>query len=101
MGEISSEKLVELKNWIFNELMNINDELIKLDQKDDVLFSNLDNIVELLVELYENRKNYSYEKKLQIINLMVFELVIDDNKRLWIVENQLFKAFCKFNVNQW
>lgn len=82
MGEISSEELNDSKNSIVNELMDINEELNKLDQKDDVLLTNLDNTVELLVELYDKRKSYSYEKKLRVINFMVVELVIDNNKRL-------------------
>ncbi len=101
MGEISSEELNDSKNSIVNELMDINEELNKLDQKDDVLLTNLDNTVELLVELYDKRKSYSYEKKLRVINYMVVELVIDNNKRLWIVENQLFKALRKLNVHKW
>lgn len=101
MGEISSEELNDSKNSIVNELMDINEELNKLDQKDDVLLTNLDNTVELLVELYDKRKSYSYEKKLRVINFMVVELVIDNNKRLWIVENQLFKALRKLNVHKW
>jgi len=82
MGEISSEELNDSKNSIVNELMDINEELNKLDQKDDVLLTNLDNTVELLVELYDKWKSYSYEKKLRVINFMVVELVIDNNKRL-------------------
>lgn len=82
MGEISSEELNDSKNSIVNELMDINEELNKLDQKDDVLLTNLDNTVELLVELYDKRKSYSYEKKLRVINFMVVELVINNNKRL-------------------
>jgi hypothetical protein len=62
--------------------MDINEELNKLDQKDDVLLTNLDNTVELLVELYDKRKSYSYEKKLRVINFMVVEFVIDNQKRL-------------------
>jgi tetrahydromethanopterin S-methyltransferase subunit B len=82
MGEISSEELTESKNSIVNELMEINEELNKLDQKDDVLLTNLDNTVELFVELYFKWKSYSYEKKLRVINYMVVELVIDNNKEL-------------------
>jgi hypothetical protein len=38
---------------------------------------------------------------LRVINYMVVELVIDNNKELWIVENQLFKALRKLNYHKW
>lgn len=101
MGEISSEELVDMKNSIVNELMDISDELAKLDRQDDILISSLDTTVELLVELSNKWKSYTYEKKLEVVNYMVVELTVNNNKELWIVENQLFKALRKLNYHKW
>jgi len=101
LGEISSEELVESKNSLINELTDINEKLVKLDKKDDILISNLDLTVELFVNLSTKRKSLNKEQKLSIINNMVVELLIDDEKRLHIVENSLFKAFRKLNYHKW
>lgn len=101
VGEITSEELIELKNSIVNELIDISDELAKLDRQDDILISNLDTTVELLVELSNKWKSYTYEKKLEVVNYMVVELTVNNNKELWIVENQLFKALRKLNCFKW
>ena len=101
LGEISSEELIESKNSIINELASINDQLFKLDQKDGVLIENLDKTVELFVELNNKRKLLNDEQKLNIITSMVVELQVDNQKRLKIVENKLFKAFRKYNCNKW
>lgn len=82
VGEITSEELIELKNSIVNELIDISDELAKLDRQDDILISNLDTTVELLVELSNKWKSYTYEKKLEVVNYMVVELTVNNNKEL-------------------
>ena len=101
LGEITSEELIELKNNLTNELVDINEQLQELDKKDDVLISNLNKTVELFVELSNKRKLLSKEQKLEIIKYMVVELQIDNQKRLHIVENSLFKAFRKLNCHNW
>ena len=101
VGEITSEELIELKNNLTNELIDLNEKIQELNKKDDVLISNLDKTVELLVELQYKRKFLSKEQKLDTINYMVVELLIDDKKELHIVENSLFKALRKANCLNW
>lgn len=101
VGEITSEELIELKNNLTNELIDLNEKIQELNKKDDVLISNLDKTVELLVELQYKRKLLSKEQKLDTINYMVVELLIDDKKGLHIVENSLFKALRKGNCLKW
>jgi hypothetical protein len=58
-------------------------------------------MVELFINLKLIWKKASIEEKIEIISSIVVELRIDYQKRLYIEENPLFKAFRLYNENKW
>ena len=99
--ELSSAEFLEEKNNIIEEIEDYQNKLINLNRKDDVILTQLDKMVELFINLKLIWKKASIEEKIEIISSIVVELRIDYQKRLYIEENPLFKAFRLYNENKW
>ena len=99
--EITAEEFIEMKNTLINDISDIKDQIIKLDNHDDDILDSFQNMVELLVDLSVKRKTMSPSQKVSIINNIVVELKIDNQKRLYVQENPFFKALQKVNYHKW
>ena len=99
--ELSSSEFLEEKNKIINETEDYQNKLIGLNRKDDIILTNLDKMVELFINLKDIWKTADLEKKIEIISNIVVELRVDNQKRLYIVENQLFRTFRSYNRHKW
>jgi len=95
--ELTSEEFMEEKNTITNNIFQINEEIQKLNIKDNNDFDKINNCVELLVCLSQTWKTLSEHKKAQIIASICVELFIDTKKSLYINETSFFKAIKYIN----
>ena len=97
LDELIDEKIyIQKHNQIENEIKNC------LEQKSDLEKSNFwgktQIMFELLQTLYWSYSTSSKEWKTYIIKKLMFELSIDNKKRLQIAENQLFKSLKYLNT---
>ena len=99
--ELTAEEFLQDKNRILNEIEDLQNKLIGLNRKHGELIENLEKMVELFVNLEQERKKLDIDKKLNIINNIVVELKVDKEKRLHIEEEPLFEAFRMYNCNKW
>lgn len=99
--EITSEEYLRDKNKLMNEKEDLLNNLIRLDRNYDKILNSSNDLVKLLVELDKIRENLSEENKLEIISNIVVKLFVDEQKRLYIEEEPLFKAFRLWNCNDW
>ncbi len=99
--ELTAEEFLQDKNRILNEIEDLQNKLINLNRKHWELLENLEKMVELFVNLEQERKKLDTNKKLNIINNIVVELKVDKEKRLHIEEEPLFEAFRMYNCNKW
>ena len=100
-GELTWDEFLKEKNSIISKIEEYENKLIGLNRKDDFILSNLNDMVELFINLKEIRKTANNKKKLELISKMVVELQIDNQKRLYIEENLLFRAFRLYHLNKW
>lgn len=93
---IDEKKYIQKHNQIENEIKDC------LEQKSDLEKSNFwaktQIMFELLQTLYWSYSTSSKEWKTYIIKKLMFELSIDNKKRLQIAENQLFKSLKYLNT---
>lgn len=94
---IPEEKYSEENDIITIQLNKLNEEMIKLWEKNISLNEEWEKLVELLVNLNNKWKTLDNSKKLQIIKNIVVELKVDNKKQLYIQENELFQAIKTLN----
>ena len=88
---IPEEKYSEENDIITIQLNKLNEEMIKLWEKNISLNEEWEKLVELLVNLNNKWKTLDNSKKLQM------ELKVDNKKQLYIQENELFQAIKTLN----
>ena len=98
---ISDEKYKEENNQIVIDQEKIEDELLKLNKLDLMIIDEAKELVELLIDLNNKRKNLNNNWKAKIIKLIVVELFIDTKKQLYIQENELFETIKVLNGSDW
>jgi len=90
LDELIDEKIYLVKyNLLENEIKDCLEE--KLELENNNLSTKTQILFELLQSLYWSYSTSSKEWKSYIIKKLMFELLIDKEKRLQIAENQLFK----------
>lgn len=91
-GELTSEEFMEEKNTIINNIVEINEEIQKMNIKDENIINEINNRLELLVCLSQSWKTFNENKKVHIISNICLELFVDSQKCLYIHENSFFKG---------
>jgi hypothetical protein len=98
--ELDHEEFVEIKNWITNEIIDLKERSKEINRLDSKILESLSNSVELLVNLYESYKLMNESDKLQLIDIILVELVVNKEKVAFIKEKPLFQFIRKcVNVN--
>ena len=91
LDELINEKQYLVKyNFLENEIKDCLEQ--KLTLENDNISTKTQILFELLQSLYLNYSTTSKEWKSYIIKKLMFELSIDNKKRLQIAENQLFET---------
>ena len=98
--ELTGDEFIDENDRIINEIEEYESKVIELNRDDEIL-DNLHNMVELFVELINKWKTADKEKKLKIISKIVVELSFDNQKKLYVGENPLFRTFKNYNLNKW
>ncbi len=100
-NEISWEEFITMKNELTQEIESFQSEISKLSQKNEQILIDFNKMVELLFHSIDERKNYDDKKKTFLLSLILVELKIDNEKRLYIEEKPLFKALHFLNLSLW
>ncbi len=100
-NEISWEEFIKIKNDLTQEIEWFKIEISKLSQKNEQILIDFNKMVELLFCSIDNWKSYDDKKKTYLLSLILVELKIDNQKRLYIVEKPLFKALNILNSALW
>lgn len=98
---ISDEKYKDENNEIIIDQENIEEEISKLNNLNIIIIDEAKELVELLINLKDERKNANNSKKVQLIRLIVVELLVDTKKQLYIQENELFEYIKVLNGLLW
>jgi len=99
--ELGHEEFVELKNNLVNEILDLKERSKELTRADNEIMEDLTKSVELVKSLSQSYKSLDKSHKLQIINLILVELIIDKEKRLYIKEKPLFQFIKNLNNHKW
>ena len=99
--ELEHEEFVWLKNWITNEIVDLKQRSKEISQNDGKVLEDLSNGVELMKSFWNSYKLKTDEEKLSIMKNLVVELKLDNQKRLYIKENNLFQFVKTSNFENW
>lgn len=99
--EITWDELVSIKNKLSEEIESSEEKIKELSKKNEFILSDFNRLVELLFFGIDNWKSLDEYKKLSFINEIVVELYFDNEKRLYIKENPIYKALKSDNFDLW
>lgn len=99
--EIWSDDFIEDKNQLTSDIEDLHNRLIGLNRINSETITQIEILHELLINLVSDWKSFSSLKKSKIIAIIVSELKIDNQKRLYIEENPIFKSLRMLNCSNW
>lgn len=99
--ELTAEQFGEKQKEYVEKSVDLKARLEKVIKKDNAIMTSLSESVELLTNLNQFWKTADDTQKCRIIKMIVVELLIDDQKRVYIRENAVFEGLRFLNHSQW
>lgn len=100
-SEISKEEYAELKQDLLKNKENRELTIKRYTTLDNDLLDKAERCFELVVNLSHTYLQANILKKVDIIKMICFELLVDTKKSLYIAENELFKEIKKLGNTEW
>lgn len=100
-NELTHEEFLEKKNKIINEIIENRERLKSIDKLSGEIMEKVSILFELLNNLSKKAKDLDEMSIALLSELIIAELKIDKEKRLYIAEKPLFLYIKNFNNVKW